>query len=153
MDEYHWMQNYEICRDYYLKHNRRIPGDYVTEDGTLPGRWLARTINNHINRAPQYAPLRVDQIKLLEEIGVTFEKKSDAAWNRAISAAEEYFFSYGNLDVPPVYVSWSGVKLRSWLDYQRRSYAGMTHSTLSEERKVQLDRLGFDWELRKKEDT
>lgn len=29
----------------------------------------------------------------------------------------------------------------------------MTHSTLSEERKVQLDRLGFDWELRKKGDT
>ena len=29
----------------------------------------------------------------------------------------------------------------------------MTHSTLSEERKEQLDRLGFDWELRKKEDT
>ena len=28
----------------------------------------------------------------------------------------------------------------------------MTHSTLSEERKAQLDRLGFDWELRKIED-
>ena len=152
-DEYHWMQNYEICRDYYLKHNRRIPGNYVAEDGSLPGRWLTRTINNHINRAPQDAPLRDDQIKLLEEIGVIFEKKSDAAWNRAIAAAEEYFFTYGNLDVPPDYVSGSGVKLRSWLDYQRRSYAGMTHSTLSEERKVQLDRLDFDWELRKKEDT
>ena len=64
-----------------------------------------------------------------------------------------YFFTYGNLDVPADYVSGSGVKLRSWLDYQRRSYAGMTHSTLSGERKAQLDRLGFDWELRKKEDT
>lgn len=153
VDEYRWMKNYEVCRDYYLEHGQRISSSYLAADGSMPGKWLHSVVLHHLNGDPNYTPLRDDQIKLLEQIGVVFEKRSDAAWNRAIAAVEEYYYTHNNLDVPGFYVSGSGVKLRSWLDYQRRSYAGMTHSVITNERKAQLDRLGFDWALRKTEDT
>lgn len=107
-----------------------------------------------MNKSLGYTPLRDDQVKQLEEIGVVFERKADIKWNDSCRAAENYYRKHGNLDVPSSYVSPEGVRLLCWLDYQRQTYAGLTHSVMTPQRKARLDKMNFDWSLReKKPDT
>lgn len=151
VDEYRWMQNYELCRDYYRKHRRKVPRDYVADNGLKPGLWLSKVVLRHANRDKRYRPLRDDQVALLEEIGVRLEKSGEQQWNRGFDAAKQYYEENGDLDVPASYVSPDGVNLRSWLDRQRRVCAGLESGSLSPERKAKLDGLRFDWSLRKRE--
>ena len=59
-----------------------------------------------------------------------------------------------DLDVPSTYVTQDGVKLYSWLKYQRQTNAGLSKGVMTPEHKAKLDSLHFDWELQeKKEDT
>ena len=154
VNEYRWQYNYRLCREYYQKFGKEVPLNYTTPDGSKPGKWLARVKWRHMNKSSWYAPLRDDQVKQLEEIGVVFERKADIQWNDSCRAAENYYRKHGNLDVPSSYVSPEGVRLLCWLDYQRQTYAGLTHSVMTPQRKARLDKMNFDWSLReKKPDT
>lgn len=155
VSDYRWEKNYMLCREYYLKHGERIPSKYVAEDGSRPGQWLSRVVLRHIRQDDtQGAALRDDQVELLKEIGVVFERHADLAWEASFAEAETYYRVHGNLDVPGTYMTGNGLRLRSWLDYQRQSGAGLNHSPMTPERRAKLDSLRFDWKLRaKREDS
>ena len=152
--DYRWEKNYALCLDYYLKQKTCIPPDYVAEDGSMPGKWLARVVLRHINQDPRYGSLRDDQVERLKQIGVVFEKQKDLTWNASFEEAEEYYRTHHTWNVPSGYVTKNGLHLQKWLEYQRQSGAGLNHSPMTPERKAKLDALGFDWSLReKKEDS
>ncbi|PWM20837.1 MAG: hypothetical protein DBX97_03100 [Collinsella tanakaei] len=152
--EFEWMANYRACRDYYLTHGKkRVPKEYVAPCGRKAGEWLRRIVQRHVHKTKGYPPLRDDQVKLLREIGECFICENDLKWTAAWKAAEEYEKVHGNLNVPSSYVAPNGVRLYKWLEYQRRSFAGLTHSKVTPEQKAKLDKLHFDWSLKVCKDT
>ena len=154
VDEYRWDCSYELCRKYYELHGCPPPTTYIAEDGSTPGKWLSRVVIHHIDEDTRYTKLRDDQIERLKQIGVSFERQNDLSWNRAFAEAEEYYRIHHDLNVPSTYVTQDGVKLYSWLKYQRQTNAGLSKGVMTPEHKAKLDSLHFDWELQeKKEDT
>ena len=108
---------------------------------------------HHIDEDTRYTKLRDDQIERLKQIGVSFERQNDLSWNRAFAEAEEYYRIHHDLDVPSTYVTQDGVKLYSWLKYQRQTNAGLSKGVMTPEHKAKLDSLHFDWELQEKKKT
>lgn len=142
-----WMKNYGYCLDYFTKTGERIPNDYIAPDGSKPGQWLSRVEMRHIAQSDHYTPLTEEQIELLSQIGVTFETYNRTRWLRIYQDVLAYYNENGSLNIPVAYESPSGINLHKWLDYQRKSFAGLNKGTITPERKALLDALGFDWSL------
>ena len=79
------------------------------------------------------------QIARLEAIGMTWEKRSKAAWDEAYREAAAWKAEHGNLDIPKELVSQSGVRLRRWLSDQKRRAA---NGALEPERAAKIASLG-----------
>ena len=82
------------------------------------------------------------QIERLNEIGFNWEGKQTSTWERSYLAACAYREEYGNLDIPVADITEDGIRLGRWIRHQREAY----YTTLSEERKEKLDRIGMVWE-------
>ena len=72
-----WFEYYELAKQYYCKNgNLEIEVTYITEDGKKLGSWIAqqrRAYKSKYNMTnSKITPLTDEQIKLLEEIGMTW---------------------------------------------------------------------------------
>lgn len=70
----------------------------------------------------------------------------DAAWQRGLAAAEQYFATRGHLDVPQLFDDENGLALGRWINYARQMYAA---HRLKPKRIKELDAIGMIWDLRK----
>ena len=140
--DYMWQRYYGACLTYYgLNGNLDVPGDYVTPDGIRLGRWIGNIRTEHKNGGGRFSK---EQISALEELGIVWDKKYEKEWNRYCEAAEVYYKTHGNLNVPAIYKTADGLFLGRWIDRQRRN------TKISEARKAKLDRIGMVWQ---KEDS
>ncbi len=111
------------------------------------GRWLANVISRHITKPERYRELNGTKIRLLEELGVVFERKKDQQWKNNFALAKEYAKQYPSWNFPADILTSGGAKLSSWGDYQRKSHAGVNGRLLQGWKKEMLDAVGFDWAI------
>ena len=137
--DYLWEQNYYAALQYYREHgNLDVPYYYVNSDGVKLGVWIANIRFARRNEGSGRAELTEDQAARLDELGMIWENKNNAVWERSYAAACRYQKKYGNLNIPVAYVTEDGCHLGRWIRKQKETY----RSGMSEERKRKLEAIG-----------
>ena len=65
-------------------------------------------------------------------------------WERQYRAASEYYWEYGDLDIPAQYETPDGLKLGRWLQRMRRDYK---NNVLEKEYIERLEAIGITWDV------
>jgi len=139
--DYLWEQNYHSAVKYHQCHgDLEVPADYVDENGVRLGAWISALRSGRKGRSKR-ADLTQEQIRRLDALGMNWEGRHNAAWEKAYAQACDYFREHGNLNVPSTYVTEDGMRLGRWVRRQREIYG----TTLSESRKQKLDNIGMIW--------
>lgn len=89
-----------------------------------------------------------DEVKVCRELFQSLEQNLSASWNLYYQAAKAYFEQYKNLKISKSYVTEEGLTLGSWLQTQRKVYAGKASGNLTEERIRLLEDIGMIWNVR-----
>ena len=140
--DYLWEQNYSAAVRFHRTYGHLdVPVDYVDEDGIRLGTWL-KSVRSCRKGKNHRAELTAEQIARLDALGMNWVGKHNAAWEAGYAEACKYRKKYGDLNVPPSYVTESGMRLGRWIRSQRENYG----TTLSDTRKQKLDALGMIWQ-------
>jgi len=97
--------------------------------------------------------LNADRIAVLDAIDFQWNIRGDSFWQKHFDALVGYKREYGDVRVPRLYSKNS--KLGEWVTDQRRQHKAKLEgkpTTLTDERKAQLDELGFIWKVRDRAD-
>ena len=140
-----WMSLYDVAAAYYHEHgNLNVPSEYVTPDGVLLGKWVARQRYAYLNPDRSSARVTPERKALLDKLGMVWEKYDP--WQERYDLALAYKTEHGDLEIPSVYKTADGVWLGSWVNRQRQALNSGS-STLSSERRKLL-RILFKGERR-----
>ena len=141
-------ERYVHAADKYRKQHGDldIPAKYVTEDGIPLGNWLHGIRHGRSGSRARRETLDEEQIRQLEELGITWEKSNATLWNTKFELAREYYNEHGNLDVPVTYCV-GDVRLGRWISNIRckRRKPGSSGMVLDDSRIRQLDSIGMNW--------
>ena len=158
--ESNWQAKYNLAKSYYEHYGHlKIPQDFKTlngyeedSDGISLGTWI-----NKLRQLYKENKLTKEQINLLNQIGMKF-KLYDDQWLENYNLAKSYYKHYGNLNIPQKFKTINGyepdengVKLGSWLFYQRQVFKGNAHGKLSEEQIKLLEEIGMIFDIREHE--
>lgn len=140
-----WMSLYDVAAAYYHEHgNLNVPSEYVTPDGVLLGKWVARQRYAYLNPDRSSARVTPERKTLLDKLGMVWEKYDP--WQERYDLALAYKTEHGDLEIPSVYKTADGVWLGSWVSRQRQTLNSGS-SALSSERRKRL-RILFKGERR-----
>ncbi len=150
-----WEQKFELARRYYEDHgNLRMAADYVVE-GVWLERWLREQKmrmeeeadsgeNNIASDGKSRSPLTKGQRDKLLSIGIRpGVSQAELSWREQYSEAEEFYYRYGNLDIPKRYRAENGKNLGVWLQHQRTN---RRNGRLAGWQVCLLDGIGMVWE-------
>lgn len=130
-----WMSLYDVAAAYYHEHgNLNVPSEYVTPDGVLLGKWVARQRYAYLNPDRSSARVTPERKALLDELGMVWEKYDP--WQERYDLALAYKTEHGDLEIPSVYKTEDGVWLGSWVSRQRQALNSGSSSLSSERRKL-----------------
>lgn len=115
-----WMSLYDVAAAYYHEHgNLNVPSEYVTPDGVLLGKWVARQRYAYLNPDRSSARVTPERKALLDKLGMVWEKYDP--WQERYDLALAYKTEHGDLEIPSVYKTEDGVWLGSWVSRQRQA--------------------------------
>lgn len=130
-----WMSLYDVAAAYYHEHgNLNVPSEYVTPDGVLLGKWVARQRYAYLNPDRSSARVTPERKALLDKLGMVWEKYDP--WQERYDLALAYKTEHGDLEIPSVYKTADGVWLGSWVSRQRQVLNSGSSSLSSERRKL-----------------
>lgn len=130
-----WMSLYDVAAAYYHEHgNLNIPSEYVTPDGVLLGKWVARQRYAYLNPDRSSARVTPERKALLDKLGMVWEKYDP--WQERYDLALAYKTEHGDLEIPSVYKTADGVWLGSWVSRQRQALNSGSSALSSERRKL-----------------
>lgn len=109
-----------------------IPGKYQTQDGYRLGQWV-------IVQRTARSELPADRGERLEAVNGWVWNVHEAEWDARLNELKTYKSEHGHVDVPIKLESGFGI----WVSVQRRS---KKIASLSPDRKIKLDELGFIWD-------
>lgn len=143
-----WEQYFHAASLYEAGHgNLNIPKTYRTESGLSLGMWIVT--QRRVRRGTVGGVLTESQIARLDGIGMVWETRTEAAWNRNFAAAKAYYEEHGDLLVPSRYKTEDDLALGRWLHNLRQIVEdGQETAALTPERKAQLDGIGMVWNAR-----
>lgn len=145
-----WMSLYDVAAAYYHEHgNLNVPSEYVTPDGVLLGKWVARQRYAYLNPDRSSARVTPERKALLDKLGMVWEKYDP--WQERYDLALAYKTEHGDLEIPSVYKTADGVWLGSWVNRQRQALNSGSSALSSERRK--LLRILFKGERRPSDPT
>lgn len=134
-----WMENYEAAKRYRETFgDLEVPSNYITPEGLLLGKWIAR--QRYAWQNPENSSARVTEERkaLLDKLGMIWDKYDP--WQERYQLALRYKEEHGDLDVPLNYKTESGIWLGSWL-YRQRQYRRTHDPRLAEAHRKELDAL------------
>lgn len=141
-----WEQYFFAAKAYFEAHgNLQVPQNYKTENGLSLGDWIVtqRAARNGRKRNVTLTP---QQIERLDGIGMVWENRMEASWNRKYAAARQYYAERGNLMVPTRYRTAEGIPLGPWINQLRQWKAnGEKQNVLTAERVAMLNEIGMVW--------
>ena len=130
-----WMSLYDVAAAYYHGHgNLNVPSEYVTPDGVLLGKWVARQRYAYLNPDRSSARVTPERKALLDKLGMVWEKYDP--WQERYDLALAYKTEHGDLEIPSVYKTADGVWLGSWVSRQRQALNSGSSALSSERRKL-----------------
>lgn len=130
-----WMSLYDVAAAYYHEHgNLNVPSEYVTPDGVLLGKWVARQRYAYLNPDRSSARVTPECKALLDKLGMVWEKYDP--WQERYDLALAYKTEHGDLEIPSVYKTADGVWLGSWVSRQRQALNSGSSALSSERRKL-----------------
>jgi len=130
-----WMSLYDVAAVYYHEHGSlNVPSEYVTPDGVLLGKWVARQRYAYLNPDRSSARVTPERKALLDKLGMVWEKYDP--WQERYDLALAYKTEHGDLEIPSVYKTADGVWLGSWVSRQRQTLNSGSSALSSERRKL-----------------
>lgn len=130
-----WMSLYDVAAAYYHEHgNLNVPSEYVTPDGVLLGKWVARQRYAYLNPDRSSARVTPERKALLDKLSMVWEKYDP--WQERYDLALAYKTEHGDLEIPSVYKTADGVWLGSWVSRQRQALNSGSSALSSERRKL-----------------
>ena len=130
-----WMSLYDVAAAYYHEHgNLNVPSEYVTPDGVLLGKWVARQRYAYLNPDRSSARVTPERKALLDKLGMVWEKYDP--WQERYDLALAYKTEHGDLEIPSVHKTADGVWLGSWVNRQRQTLNSGSSALSSERRKL-----------------
>lgn len=140
--DYLWETYYNSAVIYHKEHgNLDVPSYYVDKNGIKLGYWIFALRSARKNKNTKRAELTDLQIAKLDELGMIWENKNVAAWEKLYQEAGRYYKKNGNLNVPVGYITDTGCRLGRWIHRQRNKYP----NSLSEEKIQKLEAIGMIW--------
>lgn len=137
--DYLWEKNFAAAVEYHREYgNLDIPVDYVNQNGVRLGAWILN-VRMGVKKGNARTPLTAEQIRRLDELGMNWNGKHNASWEKAYTAACRYQKKYGNLEIPVAYTTSDGIALGRWIRRQKTA-------KLTAERKAKLEAIGMIWE-------
>lgn len=123
-----------------------LPRSYTIHGGVPVGKWLE--LQRQVQAGQRPGRLTAEQAAKLEKLGIRWNHRLEAAWEKGFASAQKYRTEHGNLNVPSEYVTPDGVLLGKWVARQRYAYLNPDRSSarVTPERKALLDKLGMVWE-------
>ena len=114
-----WMSLYDVAAAYYHEHgNLNVPSEYVTPDGVLLGKWVARQRYAYLNPDRSSARVTPERKALLDQLGMVWQKPD--SWQHRYELAAAYKAAHGSLELPAQYRTEEGIWLGSWLSRQKQ---------------------------------
>lgn len=153
-----WMSLYDVAAAYYHEHgNLNVPSEYVTPDGVLLGKWVARQRYAYLNSGS--SALSSERRKLLRTLFKGERRPSDPAadhgtvreanWERNFRSAARYARKYKHLLVPASYVDSDGVRLGVWISNLRAARKNRPDSyQVTPAHIKKLNSIGMVWDAR-----
>ena len=130
-----WMSLYDVAAAYYHEHGSlNVPSEYVTPDGVLLGKWVARQRYAYLNPDRSSARVTPERKALLDKLGMVWEKYDP--WQERYDLALAYKTAHGDLEIPSVYKTADGVWLGNWVNRQRQALNSGSSALSSERRKL-----------------
>lgn len=130
-----WMSLYDVAAAYYHEHGSlNVPSEYVTPDGVLLGKWVARQRYAYLNPDRSSARVTPERKALLDKLGMVWEKYDP--WQERYDLALAYKTAHGDLEIPSVYKTADGVWLGSRVNRQRQTLNSGSSALSSERRKL-----------------
>ena len=130
-----WQAAYDAAVRYYQAHgDLNVPSEYVTPDGVLLGKWVARQRYAYLNPDRSSARVTPERKALLDKLGMVWEKYDP--WQERYDLALAYKTEHGDLEIPSVYKTADGVWLGSWVSRQRQALNSGSSALSSERRKL-----------------
>lgn len=140
LSEERWNRNFRALRAYFKQYgNIDVPQDYVTSDGLKLGQFVK---NMRFHRDTKYRRcLTPERLRMLDEMGMIWDVDA-YRWEQNFAAAEAYWREHGDLRPVKRYTTPDGVKLGTWLIYQREKHS---RGELEEEKVTRLNAIGMVW--------
>ena len=111
----------------------------MTSDGIKLG---ALVKNMRFKRDTKYRRcLTPERIEMLDAMGMIWDL-DEYRWQQNYAAARAYFAEHGNLRPTLRYTAPGGLKLGTWLNYQRAKHE---KGELSPEKTAALEAIGMEW--------
>ncbi len=141
-----WELMYRHAEDYYRRNGHlNVPRRYKTPEGYSLGNWLLT--QRKVRNGDQYGRLDEERIARLDAIGMVWDDRRTAAWDRCYTALVRYQRDHGDLDIPASYVTEDGLNLGGFISGLRTARSsGRYGGYLTQERIRQLDELGMIWD-------
>lgn len=141
--DFYWENNFAAALKYYRENlHLAVPSNYVTDDGIRLGSWICRQRKLRKGQCKGTPPTE-EQIKRLDDIGMSWEFNVTRKWDKAYAFAKKYFETNGDLLVPSSHRTETGFCLGQWVKNQRAAYF---KGTLQKTRRQLLERIGMVWQ-------
>ena len=132
---------YAHAEEFFRKNgNLSVPDNYVSEDGFLLGRWLAR--KRVYYRKGRLSEEEIKRLESLHFVKTPLSERKRKLWEKGYAHAEAFFKEHGTLRVGSRKCP-DGYCLTYWLTVQRKSYK---EGTLPEEYIQRLNKLNMPWD-------
>lgn len=90
----------------------------------------------------------VDEVRDCRVLFRQLQGSLSSSWETYYLAAQDYYRQQGHLRIPRRYVTPAGLTLGSWIQTQRKVYAGKVNGALTEEKIEKLNAIGMVWNIR-----
>ena len=118
-----------------------LPRSYTIHSGVPVGKWLE--LQRQVQAGQRPGRLTAEQAAKLEKLGIRWNHRLEAAWEKGFASAQKYRTEHGDLLVPVRYRDKNDFALGEWIVYNRQRYLS---GNLSSDRVERLEALGMVWD-------
>lgn len=142
-----WTLRYKELLEFHKKHGHAAVPHTFPENPQL-ARWVKRQRRQYkLRRDNRQSTMTTERLEMLNSVGFIWDSH-DVNWREKLDSLGKFRQERGHCNVPSNY---RDKKLATWVKCQRRQYKlywDGKPSAMSPERIMELEKLGFEWEIR-----
>lgn len=142
-----WTLRYKELLEFHKEHGHSaVPHTYPKNPQLA--RWVKRQRRQYkLRRDNRPSTMTAERLEMLSSVGFIWDSH-DVNWREKLDALQAFKKEQGHCNVPSNYTD---KKLATWVKCQRRQYKlywDGKPSAMSPERILELEKIGFEWEIR-----